>query len=133
MEIVLNLVWFALATGLIVGFSMSDRGSRFQSREWLTLVCLALLLFPVISMSDDMAAMITASERAPQGQDLLLSQYQLVSNSDCSFLGLRQIASEADHRLTVYHRLESLEAPAILPYQCWPEVEKRPPPSARVA
>jgi hypothetical protein len=50
MELLLNLTWLAVATA---GFIFAPKHS---GRVWLVLACVAALLFPIISVSDDFNA-----------------------------------------------------------------------------
>lgn len=63
-ELFLNLVWMATSIVLIVGWIWSIRKGHIQF-EWTALIALALLiliLFPVISMTDDLTAMNVPAE-----------------------------------------------------------------------
>lgn len=82
MEFFLNLAWAATSVLLIAGWIWSIRRGHTQF-QWTTLVALALLLvllFPVISMTDDLVAMNTPAEgehmvrllEAPLGQVAVL-------------------------------------------------------------
>jgi len=50
MELLLNLAWLAIA---VAGFAIVPKRS---SQVWLVLACIAALLFPIISVSDDLNA-----------------------------------------------------------------------------
>lgn len=57
MELLLNLIWIALAAGAFVAFLRARRGSSAGisfGRSLLALACICLLLFPIISASDDL-------------------------------------------------------------------------------
>ncbi len=58
MELLLNLVWIALAASAFMIFprrSSSSQGSWLsERRSLLALACLLLLLFPIVSASDDL-------------------------------------------------------------------------------
>ena len=57
MELALNLGWFALAVGVFCVFAfcfVSELGYRSQVTAYIALVCVVCLLFPVISMTDDL-------------------------------------------------------------------------------
>jgi hypothetical protein len=76
-EIFLNLIWLSLSASLVL---LWIKGSRDGSpdRDWkvqlLALVMLALILLPVISMTDDMQAMSAAEvEHMTRRADLLPS------------------------------------------------------------
>lgn len=59
MELLLNLLWFAIALIALYGFARTRRGSR-QLRQvsyitpLIALACVLVLLFPIVSASDDL-------------------------------------------------------------------------------
>lgn len=59
MELLLNLIWLAVAAA---GFLLAPKQPR---RVWLVVACLAALLFPIISASDDMNADRTFNDATP--------------------------------------------------------------------
>ena len=64
MEIFLNLVWLSVSLLLAITWMRSERRGR-EKFEWSTVIALLLLLvllFPVISMTDDLIAINIASE-----------------------------------------------------------------------
>jgi hypothetical protein len=72
MELLLNLIWLTLAVGALLAFVRDRRGSACMAgvpyRESLVaLACVAVLLFPIVSASDDLhptqAVMEEASKR----------------------------------------------------------------------
>ncbi len=73
MEIILNLLWL-LVTAVIAGIWLAQ--SRDQHRwlgpglQVLALVCAAILLFPVISATDDLQASVLAAETTDGKQHL---------------------------------------------------------------
>jgi hypothetical protein len=65
MELLLNAIWLALAAGLLVVWHSwwlpQIRGSRDRSRQsFVGLVCVLALLFPAISLSDDLHPAVIA-------------------------------------------------------------------------
>ena len=58
MELLLNLVWIALAVAAFVSFLRRSRGQRGRrldyGRSLFALACALLILFPIISASDDL-------------------------------------------------------------------------------
>jgi hypothetical protein len=63
-ELILNLVWFATSIFLVAAWIWSIRKGYIEF-EWATLIALILLiviLFPVISMTDDMVMMRAPAE-----------------------------------------------------------------------
>lgn len=64
MELFLNLVWLFVSLLLVITWMRSER-SAHKKFKWSTVIALLLLvalLFPVISMTDDLIAINTASE-----------------------------------------------------------------------
>ena len=64
MEIFLNLVWLSVSLLLAIVWMRSESQAR-KKLEWSTVIALLLLLmllFPVISITDDLAAINTAAE-----------------------------------------------------------------------
>ncbi len=64
MELLLNLLWFSVSLWLVALWARSVRLGHTR-QTWSTFVALALLLvllFPVISMTDDLVAMAAPSE-----------------------------------------------------------------------
>ena len=66
MELLLNLVWLLAAAGVVLATTGSSRGSRRHPLrfEIIALACVALLLFPVISASDDLHPGLDVSDDA---------------------------------------------------------------------
>jgi hypothetical protein len=68
MELLLNLIWIVLATGSFLILMWRQRQSgRQESISWrslITLACMLLLLFPIISASDDLHPGQTILEEA---------------------------------------------------------------------
>lgn len=69
MELALNLAWLIVAGGMFVVFGVSavrlPAGSSSRRRRltmFVALACVAVLLFPIISMSDDLATAPAAVE-----------------------------------------------------------------------
>jgi hypothetical protein len=65
MELLLNVIWFAIAAGLLFAWHSrwlpEIRGSRERSRQsFVGLVCVLALLFPAISLSDDLHPAVVA-------------------------------------------------------------------------
>jgi len=57
LELLLNLVWLVITAGAFAFFALTwSRGTRQLSRVavFMTLACVVCLLFPVISMTDDL-------------------------------------------------------------------------------
>ncbi len=67
MELLLNLIWVALAMGSFAVFMRRRQSTRDGTVDWrslLTLACVLLLLFPVISASDDLHPTQALTEEA---------------------------------------------------------------------
>src|SRR5271169_5131621 len=69
MELLLNLAWLLLALPaycLWRGSRTAPAGRKFTSRQGLlALGCMLVILFPVVSASDDLCAMRTEMEESP--------------------------------------------------------------------
>lgn len=74
MELLLNLVWVAISAGALLGWISLGRSSCSQRagtlRGLMIVVCILALLFPVISITDDLSQTIGLAEGA-RLQDLL--------------------------------------------------------------
>ena len=73
MELLLNLVWLLLAVPAFWVWRIAkDRTESNQQSHycWVTLACILILLFPVVSASDDLQAMRPEMEEA-RSQDTL--------------------------------------------------------------
>ena len=67
MELLLNLIWLLLALPAFWVWRIAENrpGTNKQSRHcWLTLACILVLLFPVVSATDDLQAMRPEMEEA---------------------------------------------------------------------
>ena len=58
LEIVLNAVWLAFAAGVLIA------APRFTPRTRIALICALALLFPIISVSDDLSANTSTFDEA---------------------------------------------------------------------
>lgn len=72
MELLLNLIWLTLAVGALFAFVRGRRGSAWLAgvpyrKSLVAVACIAVLLFPIVSASDDLhptqAVMEEASKR----------------------------------------------------------------------
>jgi hypothetical protein len=74
-EILLNLAWAALAVSMVgLWLRVGDRKDIDRHRQIVAIVILIAILFPVISVSDDLMAMQNATEQnGTERRDLLLS------------------------------------------------------------
>jgi hypothetical protein len=69
MELLLNLIWLTLATGTLLAFVCRRRGfgSMMQvscRKSLLALACVVVLLFPIVSASDDLHPVQAVAEEA---------------------------------------------------------------------
>jgi|SRR5215469_1498525 len=73
MELTLNLFWLLLTVPALLLWRREGLGCRQSHRSWLVLPalgCLLILLFPVISASDDLCAMRVEAVDPSQGDRL---------------------------------------------------------------
>lgn len=75
MEILLNFAWVALALSIIgLWLRIGDRTGADRRRQLVAIVVLLAILFPVISVSDDLMAVQNATEQdGSQRRDHLAS------------------------------------------------------------
>jgi hypothetical protein len=76
-ELLLNLIWITLALGALCAFARSRRwSSQISQSGWrkalLALTCCMVLLFPIISASDDLHPVQAAVEDASKRVQLVL-------------------------------------------------------------
>ncbi len=65
MELLLNIVWLVVAIGLVIGLSLHQRVRIHKPSTFLVVVsiaCIIFVLFPAISLSDDLHPMTYATE-----------------------------------------------------------------------
>jgi|ERR1700745_2652538 hypothetical protein len=73
MELTLNLFWLLLTVPALLLWHREGMGCRHSHRSWLLLLslgCLLILLFPVISASDDLRALRMEAEDPMTGDTL---------------------------------------------------------------
>jgi hypothetical protein len=73
MELTLNLFWLLLTVPALLLWRREGMGCRHRHRSWLLLLslgCLLILLFPVISASDDLRALRMEAEDPVTGDTL---------------------------------------------------------------
>lgn len=128
MELVLNLVWFVLAVALLLSLVVSRRGVGPTKAEWLAVLCVVALLFPVISMSDDM---IMATAYAETGrQDTLATSYSVGQfMSPAAMLAVAFFGALCEGDTFGCHAGETNVVPPRARSLWSPRVQKRPPPS----
>lgn len=87
MELLLNLVWLAAALLVVaVGFTHASAGASSAER-WqiaIAVVCLCVILFPVISVSDDLQQVEFASE----SRTVVLSEVHSHLHTNLLFISL---------------------------------------------
>lgn len=91
MELLLNLIWISLAVVAFLGFM---RGRRVSSqlavvpyrKSLLALLCGVLLLFPVVSASDDLHPTQAVMEEASKRLQLVVAPLHLQSTSAPLFM-----------------------------------------------
>lgn len=129
MEILLNLAWASLALAIVgLWFRVGEPGGSNRLRQIVAIAVLIAILFPVISVSDDLLAMQTSSET-----DNCLRKDQLVPTSPHPLLAAAAIlfALQLDAALASV-RLGSV---ADSPDPVWScpalaSIDNRPPPAA---
>jgi hypothetical protein len=80
MELLLNLIWVALAIGSFVVVARRHQSTGDGSIDWrsrLALACVLLVLFPIISASDDLHPTQALMEEATKRVQHLASPWQL--------------------------------------------------------
>ncbi len=77
MELLLNLIWLAVVLGTTVMFALwMARGGCDGRRTWLVataLVCVLALLFPIISITDDLHWSATRAEEVRRASTVSLT------------------------------------------------------------
>ena len=78
MELFLNLIWMSLAVAAFAVFLPGDRGSRRvvfvpYGKSLFALACVVILLFPVVSASDDLHPTQAVSEEASKRVQLAVA------------------------------------------------------------
>lgn len=89
MELFLNLIWLGVSLLLVSWWIRSVRAGRAKI-EWSTIIALSLLLvllFPVISMTDDLVAINTSAET-----EHMMRRYEAPSTQSGSFCVLDEVA-----------------------------------------
>jgi len=86
MELLLNLVWLAVAAGALVAFARNRGRSAWLARvpygkALVVLACVVVLLFPVISASDDLHPAQAVVEDASKKLQLAIAPLHLLRTS----------------------------------------------------
>jgi hypothetical protein len=130
-ELLLNLIWLALSVTAVVSWILWRRSSSSEAspqmvRGLLVVVCILALLFPVISISDDLSQVPSLAE-GNRLQDVLKSPELRGIYVVCAVLPAIWLLLHTEPRLVV--RNFAAEIPADLNNLFWtPSVDKRPPP-----
>ncbi len=83
MELLLNLIWLALAVGALFAFVRGRCRSAWLAgvpyrKSLVALACVAVLLFPVVSASDDLHPTQAVMEEASKRVQLVLAPLHLL-------------------------------------------------------
>jgi len=86
MELLLNLIWLAVAAGALVAFARRRRRSAWLAqvpygKALVALACVVVLLFPVISASDDLHPAQAVVEDASKRLQLAIAPLHLLRTS----------------------------------------------------
>lgn len=131
MELLLNLIWLALSVTALLSWICWRRGSSSENsvqmvRGLLVVLCIIALLFPVISISDDLSQVPSLAE-GNRLQDVLKSPELRGIYIVCAVLPAIWLLLHTEPRLV--DRNVATEIPAELHNLLWaPSVDKRPPP-----
>jgi len=131
-ELLLNLVWLAISTAALLAWvswrktSSSELAPKMMCGT-MVVVCVLVLLFPVISISDDLSQSLSLAE-GTRIQDILKAP---------ELRGIYHLAAILPSLLwrprcesCTVTRSFTAEAPVVLHEIFWyPAIEKRPPPA----
>jgi hypothetical protein len=117
MELLLNLIWLAIGAGALVAFARRRRGSAWLAqvpygKALLALACVVVLLFPVISASDDLHPAQAVVEDASKKLQLAIAPLHLQRTSPSWFLLPAMVAIYFTLGLVVLQPLRSAGIPA---------------------
>ena len=128
MELILNIVWAGIAATLLLFWGrlpeprLAHAGMRRTSTTLLALLCVICILFPIVSMTDDLNASPAEPETAKS--QLALLPHFLMSSGSWTLV--------YDPHATVFqHEVEAQEdfAPPVHAFLSF-LLTRRPPPSA---
>lgn len=124
MELLLNLVWLALSAA-VIGFFGTCLIARTSGKEsmagWIALACVVCLLFPVVSMTDDLNSSAAMAE--PSKLKKLLLPAQII----VGLLAHVFVYSAPQH---VWARLMGEQSPQPTQVALSFKLNRRPPPSS---
>src|SRR5271167_2121270 len=133
MELLLNLIWLAIAAGGLVAFMRSRRRSARMAyipyvQALIALACVVVLLFPVISASDDLHPAQAVVEDASKKLQLALAPLHLQRTNPSSFMLPAMVAIYLTLALVVSQPVRSAAIPArILDGALVPSAGRAPP------
>src|SRR5271167_4636008 len=133
MELLLNLVWLAVAAGALVAFARNRGRSAWLARvpygkALVVLACVVVLLFPVISASDDLHPAQAVVEDASKKLQLALAPLHLQRTNPSSFMLPAMVAIYLTLALVVSQPVRSAAIPArILDGALVPSAGRAPP------
>ena len=131
MELVLNLIWVFLAGSVLLAWTIASRNSDSTSlpgysRRLLILCCVLFVLFPVISISDDVAQTPALTEDGTF-KDVLKE------TKSADSIHILQAVTLAENLILIpsfalwREGLQDQDSPRRLFLHC-PNIENRPPP-----
>jgi len=133
MELLLNLIWLTVAATALVAFTRSrQRSSRMAHIPYvqalIALACVVVLLFPVISASDDLHPAQAVVEDASKKLQLALAPLHLQRTNPSSFMLPAMVAIYLTLALVVSQPVRSAAIPArILDGALVPSAGRAPP------
>ncbi len=133
MELLLNLIWLAVAATALVAFTRSRRRSARMAhipyvQALIALACVVVLLFPVISASDDLHPAQAIVEDASKKLQIAIAPLHLQRTSPSSFMLAAMAAIYLTLALVVLQPLRSAAIPArILDGAIVPSAGRAPP------
>src|SRR5271166_3951080 len=91
MELLLNLIWLTLAVGAFIAFARGQRVSARMAqaayyRSLVALACVAVLLFPIVSASDDLHPTQAVVEEASKRVQLAVAPLHLLRTSPAQLM-----------------------------------------------
>lgn len=134
MELLLNLIWLVIAIAAVLAWVVLGRKSSYPDtpgmlRGLMVVVCILALLFPVISITDDLSQTISLAEGA-RFQDMLKAPelrgiYHLAAALPAILVSFR---AEAQAQI-VSRSLNPEIRVCLRQVLLVPTIEKRPPPA----
>jgi hypothetical protein len=101
MELLLNLVWLVIAVGSVcVWRGVWRRGNAPSRREWVAFATFLFLIFPVISLTDDMHEELALAECATGTKHFLLSANRCASHQSARQASATHFAAIWNHGIT---------------------------------